>query len=122
MPQFEPPQDPKKPYFCANLRSQLAECPDTRWHAVHLFTRYFLRIGVTPSSSPVARKTKVEDRTTEEDAMDDQEALAWDFALACLASSVKVRALSDAVVPDSFGMTSRRSFIATSSTRCSLFS
>ena len=77
--------------FCANLRAQLAESPDTRWHAAHLFTRYFLRMGQSPSSSPVAatKKAKVS-AGADEDIMDGREALAWDFAVACLASAVKV--------------------------------
>ncbi|KAF7799483.1 hypothetical protein EIP86_010718 [Pleurotus ostreatoroseus] len=83
-----PPTVRSQPLICANLRAQLAECPVTRWHAAHLFTRYFLRLGTTPSSPPVKATAVITDGSGE--TMTEREAVAWDCVIACLAFSVKL--------------------------------
>ncbi|KAJ3549405.1 hypothetical protein NM688_g5178 [Phlebia brevispora] len=87
----EPPNIRNKPLICANLRAQLADCPDTRWHAAHLLTRYFLRVGTSPNSPPVTATRKNEAQPSlRGESLSEREAVAWDCAVACLASAVKL--------------------------------
>ena len=90
-----PPASRSKPQLCSHLREQLLESHDTRWHAAHLFTRYFLRLGVSPTGSPQiadesrSRLTNTEGKSAR--VLTGKEALTWDLALACMALAVKVR-------------------------------
>ncbi|KAH6905150.1 hypothetical protein BKA70DRAFT_1431236 [Coprinopsis sp. MPI-PUGE-AT-0042] len=64
-----------------NLYDQLSSCPETRFHAVWMFLRYFLLVtesNGTPSNYPGSHSHE------EFDAL-----IVWDIALACLALSVK---------------------------------
>ncbi len=88
-----------KPKFCSHLRRQLLESHDTRWHAAHLFTRYFLRLGTSPSGSPQIHDESGQRCPTDDDEDNDtegkrlltgKEALTWDLAVACMALAVKV--------------------------------
>lgn len=91
-----PPNFSSKPQLCSNLRSQLLDSPDTRWHAAHMFTRYFLRMGTFPSASPMPDEEQRETTITEKGSssariLNGREALSWDLAVACVAMAVKVQ-------------------------------
>jgi hypothetical protein len=67
-----------------DLDDHLSSCPETRFTAVHLFSRYLHRIGMF-EPRPTRRRT--------ESAMESQriqEEVIWETAVACLALSVKV--------------------------------
>ena len=70
-----------------HLRAQLTDSPDTRWHAAHLFTRYFLEIGTSTPPSPLPRPSEVEEGPR---ILQGREAVTWDVAVACLSLAVKV--------------------------------
>ncbi|KAI0685184.1 hypothetical protein BC835DRAFT_1385682 [Cytidiella melzeri] len=88
-----PPTSRTKPQLCLNLRAQLLESPDTRWHAAHLFTRYFLRIGTSPACSPPIADESCGNGDADDDessqVLHGKEALTWDMAVACMAIAVK---------------------------------
>ncbi|KAI0795535.1 hypothetical protein C8Q75DRAFT_455872 [Abortiporus biennis] len=75
---------PTQANFCAHLRPQLEHSPDTRWHATHLFTRYFVQLGISPSSSPIAYRKSSEKEDMNID-YDGEREIVWDVAVACLA-------------------------------------
>ncbi|KAI0342896.1 hypothetical protein BDW22DRAFT_1484438 [Trametopsis cervina] len=87
-----PPALKSKPQLCINLRAQLLESADTRWHAAHMFTRYFLRVGVsTTSPTPISEESRVkrEEGGSSERVLHGKEALTWDLAVAAVALAVK---------------------------------
>ena len=94
-----PPTVRSKPKLCLHLRRHLLESHDTRWHAAHLFTRYFLRLGTSPTASPQVDEDSSRRRLTDDDDNDGdfkriltgKEALTWDLAVASMALAVKVR-------------------------------
>ncbi|GJE86300.1 hypothetical protein PsYK624_023800 [Phanerochaete sordida] len=81
-----PPAKVAKKNAFVHLRAQLTESPDTRWHAAHLFTRYFLEIGTSTPPSPLLRPLQVEEGPR---VLQGREAVTWDIALACLSLAVK---------------------------------
>ncbi|KAH9941549.1 hypothetical protein B0H21DRAFT_752445 [Amylocystis lapponica] len=87
-----PPVIPTKRHFCAHLHDQLTTSDETRFHAAHVFTRYLLRLGRSPASSPGVAKPSKSDLEQE-----GQKALIWDIALACVALCVKFH--RDALFP-----------------------
>ncbi|KAG2002408.1 hypothetical protein CC2G_004601 [Coprinopsis cinerea AmutBmut pab1-1] len=79
----------------SNLYDQLSSCPETRFHAIWMFLRYFFIISASDDSEmkcchsqfPDSHE-RLEDETREK-YDPDQELIVWDIALACLALSVK---------------------------------
>ncbi|KZT43079.1 hypothetical protein SISSUDRAFT_1029966 [Sistotremastrum suecicum HHB10207 ss-3] len=67
-------------HWILDLRDNLIDSPNTRFHACLLFCRYFVRVGdamSSPNSEETAYMARVRDR------------LVWDIALGCLAIAVK---------------------------------
>ncbi|EKM56708.1 uncharacterized protein PHACADRAFT_93145, partial [Phanerochaete carnosa HHB-10118-sp] len=71
----------------AHLHAQLTESPDTRWHAAHLFTRYFLEIGTSTPPSPLLGGSSEDAKGPR--VLLGREAVTWDIGVACLALTVK---------------------------------
>lgn len=67
-----------------DLYDILSESSEIRFHAGHLFLRYFSLVGHPTGSTSTGR---------DEDA-EAFESVAWDIAVACLAISVKVSLLT----------------------------
>ncbi|EMD37059.1 hypothetical protein CERSUDRAFT_124037 [Gelatoporia subvermispora B] len=74
-----PHPPPSEPHCGTNIRNQLRISPETRFHAVYMFLRFFMRLGPSPSSS----------QNTDGSANHGREAVSWDIAVACLTMSVK---------------------------------
>ncbi|EJC99455.1 uncharacterized protein FOMMEDRAFT_148678 [Fomitiporia mediterranea MF3/22] len=71
---------PSKKLGVGELRNQLRTCPETRFHAVLLFTRYFMRVGdampvPTEKETPLMRLGR--------------RRIVWDVAISCLAIAIK---------------------------------
>ncbi|KLO04875.1 hypothetical protein SCHPADRAFT_1003161 [Schizopora paradoxa] len=71
---------PTKALRLPHLREHLRKCPETRFHAIMLFSRYFMRVG---EEMPVAgkRETKLMKR--------GRQRIVWEVAMSCLALAVK---------------------------------
>lgn len=70
-----------------DLGNHLSSCPETRFTAVHLFSRYLHRIGMF---EPRPTRTQTESAKKSQQI---QEEVIWETAVACLALSVKVYTL-----------------------------
>ena len=71
---------PSKKHSVSQLRNQLRKSPETRFHAVLLFTRYFRRTGecmpiAGKNETPLIKRGRLR--------------IVWDVAISCLALSVK---------------------------------
>ena len=67
-----------------DLGDHLSSCSETRFTAVHLFSRYLNRIGMFDP-----RPTRLQTESAKK-AQRIQEDVIWETAVACLALSVKV--------------------------------
>ncbi|KAK7683744.1 hypothetical protein QCA50_013120 [Cerrena zonata] len=84
-----PPSIPAKPQLCRELRAELTQCIDTRWHAVQLFIRYFIRIGTSPPCSPMHLREGTTKNGQIINTNDESAYFVWDIATACIALAVK---------------------------------
>ncbi|THG96822.1 hypothetical protein EW145_g7712 [Phellinidium pouzarii] len=71
---------PSKKLRVAGLRDQLRSSPETRFHAILLFSRYFMRVG---DAMPVATEKETPLMTL------GRQRITWDVAVSCLALAVK---------------------------------
>ncbi|KAI9056299.1 hypothetical protein FKP32DRAFT_1585806 [Trametes sanguinea] len=73
-------------YVPGDLYDVLSAIPEVRFHAGHLFLRYFWLVG---SSSPHQASDLEDKEETTDDAKTALEVVTWDIAVACLAISIK---------------------------------
>ncbi|OSC99673.1 hypothetical protein PYCCODRAFT_1372497 [Trametes coccinea BRFM310] len=71
-------------YVPGDLYDVLSTLPEVRFHAGHLFLRYFWLAG-----TPSLRHTPEQEDETREDDKNALEVVTWDIAVACLAISIK---------------------------------
>lgn len=72
---------PSKKLRVGQLRDQLRTSPETRFHAILLFSRYFMRVGGA-MPIPSAKETPL--------MRLGRQRITWDVAVSCLALAVKV--------------------------------
>ncbi|KAI5120986.1 hypothetical protein M0805_000447 [Coniferiporia weirii] len=71
---------PSKKLRVAELRDQLRTSPETRFHAIMLFSHYFMRVG---DAMPIATEKETPLMTL------GRQRISWDVAVSCLALAVK---------------------------------
>ncbi|KAF8968464.1 hypothetical protein BDZ97DRAFT_351854 [Flammula alnicola] len=84
-----------RPHTCSNLQDQLQNSPETRFHAVWMFLRYFyltmspgLDSESRPSRASISRTSSIDsDRSSVQE--EGLGLVVWDIAVACLSVSVK---------------------------------